>query len=59
MSHFKGLNEKERHDNEVLSELKQIRQLLERIAQASEQPKGEVNNESGIRRPGRPKRHAQ
>ena len=57
--HFKGLNDQERYNNAVLDELTQIRQLLERIAQTVEQPKGEVNNESGIRRPGRPKRHAQ
>lgn len=57
--HFKGLNDQERYNNTVLNELTQIRQLLERIAQTVEHPKGDVNHESGNRRPGRPKRHAQ
>lgn len=59
MNHFKGINDQERYNNAILNELTQIRQLLERIAQTVEQPKGEVKHESGIRRTGRPKRNAQ
>lgn len=37
MDHFQGVTAKERYDNELLNELRQIRQLLERNAQAVEQ----------------------
>ena len=37
VDHFQGVTAKERYDNELLNELRQIRQLLERNAQAVEQ----------------------
>lgn len=41
-NHFKGVSEQERYNNDVLSELRQIRQLLERNAQTSEGTKETV-----------------
>lgn len=39
MDHFQGINARERYDNDVLNELRQIRMLLERNAQAVETAK--------------------
>ena len=36
MDHFQGVNNQERFNNDMLNELRQIRQLLERNAQAFE-----------------------
>jgi hypothetical protein len=41
MDHFQGVNGQERFNNELLSELRQIRKLLEHNAQVVEQPKEE------------------
>lgn len=37
MDYFEGVSAKERYDNDVLNELRTIRKLLERNAQAPEQ----------------------
>ena len=52
MDHFQGTTAQERYYNDVLNELRQIRQLLERNAQAVE----ETPNEVQIPRQGRQKR---
>jgi hypothetical protein len=39
MDHFPGISPRERYDNDLLNEMRQIRLMLERNAQAVEQPK--------------------
>lgn len=39
MNHFKGVNEDERHKNEMLQEQRKTNTLLEQIAQLLQQPK--------------------
>lgn len=39
MEHFPGITPQERYQNDLLNEMRQIRVLLERNAQAVEQPK--------------------
>lgn len=39
MDHFAGITPRERYDNDLLNEMRQIRQLLERNAQAVEPTK--------------------
>jgi hypothetical protein len=39
MDHFPGISPRERYDNDLLNEMRMIRQMLERNAQAVEQPK--------------------
>ncbi|WP_221469321.1 hypothetical protein [Cohnella nanjingensis] len=51
MNHFGGITPKERYDNEVLEELRAIRQLLERNAQAFEpQPVVKMDGRRGPRK---------
>lgn len=61
MDHFKGVNETERFNNDLLNELRQIRQLLERNAQAIESADKEETahgTESGRQRAVRRQRNA-
>lgn len=51
MDHFQGVNSQERFNNEMLNELRQIRMLLERNAQAVEQ----TSVETPVQRRGRRK----
>lgn len=59
MDHFSGVTPEERWKNDVLNEVRHIRQCLERIAQASEPNQIELpmGNEQNNRR-GRQKRSA-
>lgn len=62
MNHFKGVNETERFNNDMLNELRQIRQLLERNAQALESANKEetrYDTTSGRQRATRGTRNAQ
>ena len=53
IDHFKGVNETERYNNDLLNEVRKTNQLLEQLAQLLKQNKGD-NHETTIRsQPGR------
>lgn len=43
MDHFKGINERERYDNDLLNQIRKQNEWLEQIAQLL-QPKGEIES---------------
>jgi len=50
MDHFQGVNAQERFNNDLLNELREIRRLLERNAQAVEQPESKPVQKRGRRK---------
>lgn len=48
MNHFPGITPDERYKNDLLNEVRQIRQLLERNAQAVEQEKPKTTQRKGV-----------